>query len=144
MNTHRKINISEMPKYEFIGYLWWSNEPDPTEYHTPQNIEIICTDLSNPFIIEGQLYSKKEKKSYSLKYTDGKHIVIEYDLEELDKFEKKEQKYIPNKIKASKIIFSQYWIPEEDKFCCHMKILIPGPFVFTGFECNKKEKEVKS
>ena len=149
-----KINITDIPKdIEYEGYLWMSNSKNPivlkseklkslrlneSESDKPVIFDEI-SDLSNPFIIEGQLYSKNTKKSYSIKYADGEHIVVEYDLNNLPKdrvFDEKEddKKFIPNRINASMLKFRQYWKPEEDEFCEGMEVLQPAGFVFVGFK----------
>jgi len=138
-----KINITKIPKNcKYIGYLWLSNCKTPEEYHSPSDISEFMKDIAdnkNPFIIEGQLYSNEAKKSYSVKYIDGEHIVLEYDLIEIpdnwDDLKKDDlKKFIPNRLSASKIVFMQYWEPQEDEFCQNMKVLKPAALVFLGFE----------
>ena len=135
-------------KAEYIGYIWPSNSKNPDEYHQPCQYALSFDDNSNPFIIEGQLYSASAKKSYSIKYVDGRHIVVEYDLNRMpgdwESDEKDDlKKFIPNRLKASKIVFRQYWEPRKDKFCEDMQTLQPAAFVFVGFEYEPKIKEEK-
>ena len=132
----------------YIGYIWLSNSENPVEYHNPVKLLLDYTDNSNPFIIEGQLYSQGTKKSYSIKYVDGKHIVIEYDLTSLpddwaDLEEKDIKRFVPNRIAASSIVFLQYWEPKPDELCENMKVLQPSASVFVGFEYEFKVKEEK-
>jgi len=162
----RTINIQDIPKVsiqdntkviEYIGYLWLSNSQTPIEYHNPSEISTSMENIaddSNPFIVEGQLYSKDANKSYSIKYVDGRHIVVEYDLNRIpgdwESDEKDDlKKFIPNRLKASKIVFRQYWELRVDEFCgkddsCEgMQVYQPAAFVFVGFEYEQKIKEVK-
>lgn len=142
------MNITEIPKgQEYIGYIWMSDSKESKEYHNPAAIDLLekMTDVSNPFIVEGQLYYEKENKSYSIKYVDGEHIVNEYDLgnkpKELIVDDLRQiKKFIPNRLKASKIVFIQYWKPEKDALCDDMETLVPGPLVFVGFEYERKEE----
>ena len=143
---NRQINITEIPKdLIFEGYLWISDSEKPVQSQE----EIIAmlndiTDNSNPFIIEGQLYGEKANKSYSIKYVDGKHLVVEYILTELPK-DYNEKSFIANRLEnIAKIKFRQYWKAEADKLCEGMDVLVPAEYVFTGFEySSNKEKEEK-
>ena len=155
------INLNEIPKKkEYTGYLWVSDSDQPTVLSDSklESLNLLSSlfgtitydeinDSSNPFIIEGKLFCKEANKSYSIKYVDGKHIVIEYDLNLVpDKWAKLEEedlkKFIPNRIAASKIVFVQYWGPheEKDEFCQNMQVLQPVAFVYVGFEYESKVK----
>lgn len=162
---NKQININEIPiDKKYIGYLWLSDNPQPKEYHTPTDLKDVFKDFSdttNPFIIEGQLCCKEidqnQKitiyKSYSIKYADGQHIVIECDLTKIpDSWvvndERQFKRFIPNRLQASKIVFIQYWKPEEENTinkeelsCLGMPVFAPGPLVFVGFEYNKEKEE---
>jgi len=137
---YKPISIEEISQeiLDYEGYLWMSDETRPETKLLHTKLEKI-SDSSNPFIVEGQLYSKQKNKSYSIKYVDGKHIVIEYDLKSVPNnwvFEQK--KYISNikndENKNSKIKIQLYWKPEIDELCENMPVLIPAAYVFTGFE----------
>jgi len=160
---NRQINITDIPKdIDYEGYLWMSDSKSPTALKAiklrslnlnksePEKSVIFddISDLSNPFIVEGQLYCEAENKSYSIKYVDGKHHVIEYDLNNLPEdwiFDKVKDKreFISNRMKAKILKFRQYWKPEVDEFCEDMKVLQPAAFVFVGFEYESKIKEEK-
>ena len=147
------INITEIPKDKaYTGYLWMSDSDKPSVLNDSKLESLILNsstyetityneinDSSNPFIIEGQLFCEKEKQSYSIKYVDGKHIVVVYDLNHIPdnwaKFEDQDiKKFIPNRMTASKMVFHQYWEPKKDEFCQDMEVLQPAAFVFVGFE----------
>ena len=152
------------PDLAYTGYLWMSDSKYPAllngaEYKSLQlissnssnqiNFEEI-TNESNPFIIEGQLYNKDANLSYSIKYVDGQHYVIAYDLGKIpdawvfDK-EKDLKIFISNRIKGvPKLKFRQYWKPETDGLCEGMEVLVPAGYVFVGFENELKVKEEKS
>ena len=137
--------ILDIPKdKKYVGYLWMSDCKYPLEFRDPTDLrdKLSINETCNPFIIEGQLYCKEAdgyEKSYSIKYVDGRYLVVEYDLNEIRKnFVLNDMKhietFIPNRIKASKLKFAQYWKAVTDELCEGMDVLIPGPFVFVGFE----------
>lgn len=142
---NRQINITEIPKDKnYEGYLWMSDAKEPQTGAFDKWLNI--TDTSNPFIVEGQLYSNEEQKSYSIKYVDGKHLVVEYDLNKIPdgwiSEESDNKKFMPNRLNnVSGILFRQYWKPEKDELCEGMETLIPAAYVFTGFEYNKEKEE---
>ena len=150
---NNKIKISDIPcDIKYIGYLWMSDKPHPLEYHTPSVLKEILegfSDTTNPFIIEGQLCDEKTEVSYSIKYVDGKYIVIKYDLKNIPEGwipDEEDKEYISNsRLRASKILFRQYWKPEiedsadvNESLCLGMPVLVPGPLVFVGFKYLKK------
>jgi CRISPR type III-associated protein (TIGR04423 family) len=129
MKSLSDINIDA----SYVGYIWLSNSSKPI---TSDFDLSAYNDNSNPFVVEGQLYSETKQLSYSIKYVDGKHIVSEYDLKNMLR-EYDEKKFIPHRIDGvSKILFRQYWEPEKDKddLCAGMSVLVPAAFVFVGFE----------
>ena len=65
------------------GYLWWSDQQEPQVFEN-QSIDQCLNEVQNPFVVEGQLYDKEEKKSYSIKYVDGKYLINKYKVEESD------------------------------------------------------------
>jgi CRISPR type III-associated protein (TIGR04423 family) len=139
---NRFINITDIPKDKnYEGYLWLSDAKEPQTDSFDKRLGI--TDTSNPFIVEGQLYSEEAKKSYSIKYIDGKHLITEYDLENIPdgwiSEESDEKSFIPNRIKASRLLFRQYWKLQKDDLCEGMETLIPAAYVFVGFINNEKE-----
>jgi CRISPR type III-associated protein (TIGR04423 family) len=135
MKTLSDIKIDS----SYVGYIWPSNsnKPELKDFDLSK-----YSDENNPFIVEGQLYSKTAEKSYSIKYVDGKHIVTEYDLKLLpEEYDLKE--FIPNRIiyGVSKILFRQYWMPRKDELCEGMEVLVPAAYVFIGFEYNKEKED---
>ena len=155
MKMNKIINIMDIPKdLNYEGYLWMSDSKLPTVFananlesqklNTSVQDKSIkfneIDDASNPFIIEGQLFCKDTNKSYSVKYIDGKHIVVEYDLNKKPEkwvSDKKDKTFIPHRIEGvSKLKFSQFWKPviDIDNLCERMAVLQPAALVFVGFE----------
>ena len=133
------------------GYLWWSDQEEP-EIYDGKVIDICLDEKKNPFVIEGQLYDKDEKKSYSIKYVDGQYIVIEYQVEKdvIEALSKeKEYKssdesvvvepkhYLSNRMGDRWLKFLRYWEEKRDKNCMDMPVLTFTKNIFVGF----KEKE---
>ncbi|GHT29230.1 hypothetical protein AGMMS49574_05380 [Bacteroidia bacterium] len=140
---NKQIKISEIPKdYSYIGYLWMSGSNRPITNNFADVLNDV-TDNSNPFIVEGQLYSEKEQKSYNIRYVDGNHIVVEYNLKDTS-LDYDEKLFIPNRLDGvEKIKFRYYWRIVNDEFCESMATLVPAGYVFTGFEYNNKKEEGK-
>lgn len=140
-----RIDIGVIPRGVYEGYIWMSDSKSPDEFHARDLDLDFLNKLTNPFVIEGQLYCSVQQKSYSIKYVDGKHLVVAYDLNALDdNFTKKE--FVPNRMQADKLLFRQYWALERDELCEGMSVQIPSAFVFVGFKNkneNKKEEVEK-
>lgn len=139
---NKEITLSQISRVNtYEGYLWMSDSPDPVTQldKIREKLETI-NDSSNPFIVEGQLYCDDSHTSYSIKYTDGKHHVVMYDLSKAGETYG-EKSFVPNRINGvSKIHFRQYWEEAEDSFCEGMEVLIPGAYVFVGFDKKEEEK----
>ena len=131
-----KVNNIESSNYQ--GYVWKSNEKEPTIVSGSFNEEL---SLKNPFIVEGFLYDKDRGVSYSIKYVDGKYVINKYDVSASD-FNRKDVKllsFYAHRMKGhKKMDFLQYWRPENDDKCCDMDVLQPAELVFVGF--NDKEE----
>lgn len=135
--------VIEIPAGKFTGFLWKSDQkPYEVKVLNDEMTEPITLDASeNPFVVEGQLYDDKSKKSYSIKYIDGLYWLIQYDVEKLDKEimckDRKEHKYIASFDNApGRLCFREYWREQddEDKQCLGFKTLCPAEFVFVGFD----------
>jgi CRISPR type III-associated protein (TIGR04423 family) len=124
------------------GYIWYSDKPQP-EKIAEEQYSLELDESKNPFVVEGQIYSEDEKSSYSIKYVDGKYIVIKYELGKLGE-DYDEKPFIANRLKnVARIKFRQYWKQVKDDLCEGMTTLVPAEYVFVGFEFNDKEKEEK-
>lgn len=140
------ISITDIPMdTAYQGYLWMSNVQSPKEFHNEtirQKLGNWPDNLTNPFIIEGNLYNDKDKLSYKIQFTDGEYIVNCFDLNNMPKDSEsaKEVEYLPNRMDGiGKLTFKEFWIPEPDEECGGMPVLKPGPTVFVGFK-YKEEK----
>ena len=133
--------IIDKDKYQ--GYIWKSDEQSPTVYDGSRNIEKMeINDDANPFIIEGLLFSEKSRKSISIKYVDGKHIV---DIRENIHHSADDILYIPNsrlKLEEGKMLaFKREWTEITDDLNMNWPTLYPSGLIFTGFVDTKKKGE---
>lgn len=134
----KDINITK----DFQGYIWMSDQSKPEVFDCDKERLLVLANNQNPFIIEGQLYDKTHKKSYSLKYVDGEYFVMQYDVTEDDV--KNANSYFPNRM-TKKLRFNQRWEvmkDKGDKYCENMPVLEPTGLVFVGFgEQVRKEEQ---
>jgi CRISPR type III-associated protein (TIGR04423 family) len=77
--TYSDVNL--IPKKQYVGYLWNSNEDFPTIINDDnQNISLD----QHPFVVEGNLYYKSndgnEEISISIRFRDGQYFIYEFDL----------------------------------------------------------------
>lgn len=119
------------------GYLWWSDQQAPSVYQD-KALDICFDETKNPFVVEGQLYDTTEKKSYSIKYVDGRYLINIYKVDQDFKDAICEIKcYLSNRMEKTKLKFLRVWEEKEDKNCMGMPVLTLTKNVFVGF----KEKE---
>ena len=120
------------------GYLWWSDQQEPKVYQDEQ-IDIILDEAKNPFVVEGQLYDKEEKKSYSIKYVDGLYLINIYKVEagDLTNMDNEPKCFLSNRMGGRWLKFLRYWEEKKDENCMDMPVLTFTKSVFIGF----KEKE---
>ncbi len=139
----KEINITK----DFQGYIWMSDQSKPEMFDCDKERLLILDNNKNPFVIEGQLYDKTHKKSYSVKYVDGEYLVMPYDV--TDNEVKNANSYFPNRM-TKKLFFYQRWEVIKDKkskekgdeYCENMPVLEPTGFVFVGFgEQVRKEEQ---
>ena len=129
-------------KGTYWGYLWHSDKTDP-EVLMGNNIanDITLDNDCNPFIIEGQLFDKDNRKSYSIKYVDGNYIIKEYIVSEEELNDENNcLKFLPNRMHSDlksdnglRLRFLQRWSSKEDPNCDNMEVLCPAELVFIGF-----------
>lgn len=139
----KEINITK----DFQGYIWMSDQTKPEVFDFNNEKLLVLDDNKNPFVIEGQLYDKTQKKSYSIKYVDGKYIVMPYDV--TDDEVKNAKSYYPNRM-SKKLLFYQRWEVMKDNegkengddYCENIPVLEPAGLVFVGFgEQVRKEEQ---
>lgn len=139
----KEINITK----DYQGYIWMSDQSKPEVFDCDKERLLALDNNKNPFVIEGQLYDKTRKKSYSMKYVDGEYLVMTYDVTEDDV--KNANSYFPNRM-TKKLHFNQRWevIKDEegkekgDLYCENMPVFEPTSLVFVGFgEQVRKEEQ---
>jgi CRISPR type III-associated protein (TIGR04423 family) len=160
-------DIAEIPNYNYEGYIWMSNENKPDTIKPIKDIQKELTS-TNPYIVEGNLYSEDKNISISIKNTgEGIHI-MQFDIGEAEEDQnnqevKKSQEnnksednskegnspkprivlqdqiYIANGLGEIKVKFKQAWIAENDENCVGMPVLQPAWRAFVGFEPKIKE-----
>ena len=120
------------------GYLWWSDQQKPKIYDG-NTLDICLDETKNPFVVEGQLYDKETKESYSIKYVDGLYLINIYKVtdEDLVNSVNETKCYLPNRMGDRWLRFLRYWEEKEDESCMGMPVLTLTKNVFIGF----KEKE---
>lgn len=135
----------KIPEGSYVGYYWMSDATDPEVIPDEKNDkenkwrstlnELLSKPAANPFVIEAQLYDSTNKRSFSIKYVDGKYSFKDYSLGSLDEDCKiVEKSYVANRMPGLKLLFRQYWRPIEDEYCNNMKVLQPAEMVFVGFK----------
>lgn len=120
---------------EFEGYLWYSDKSIPRVIEGEfEGIELM--DGENPFVIEGQLVNFHDRKSYSIKFVDGKYLLSSYELtqEESEGNSKEIWEYASNGMDGKTLRFIQRWAPVPDVLCEGMDVLRPAELVFIGFK----------
>ena len=120
------------------GYLWWSNQQEPKIYES-ESVDLRLDETLNPFVVEGQLFDKEEKKSYSIKYVDGQYLIYINKVEDKDLTnpDNETKCYLSNRMGDRWLRFLRYWEEKEDENCMNMPVLTLTKNVFIGF----KEKE---
>ena len=130
----------KVEKSIYDGYLWFSDQQAPKILQN-EEFELDIADNTNPFVIEGQLYDHSKMVSTSIKYIDGKYIVLTKKVESSD-FNRNDveiKEFLPNRMsEISKLRFLQYWKATKDELCEGMEVLQPAELVFVGFK-NKEE-----
>lgn len=120
------------------GYLWWSDREEP-EIYDGKALDISIDETKNPFVVEGQIYDKEEKTSYSIKYVNGQYLINIYKVETSD-FTNKDNEpknFLSNRMDGRWLKFLRYWEEKKDENCMGMPVLAFTKNVFIGF----KEKE---
>jgi CRISPR type III-associated protein (TIGR04423 family) len=137
MENYKKLTEID-PEQKYEGYLWWSHATSPKVYQNQQLPEW-PEGKSNPFIIEGQLYDKSNKKSFSIRFVDGNYLIQCFDLNKLKELECIKKEYLPNRFPEdiNKLCFREFWRPVKDELCEGMNVLQPAETVFVGFNCKE-------
>ncbi|MDE6668211.1 MAG: TIGR04423 family type III CRISPR-associated protein [Muribaculaceae bacterium] len=134
--------INNIPEGLYEGYYWLSDADKPVVINGSFDGLKLDPD-DNPFVIEAQLFDRKNNKSFSVKYTDGRYYAYRYDLTATESNNKKEevkvQKYCSNQMSDHPwLYFHQYWRAKSDELCEGMDVLQPAEIVFVGFKTTDK------
>lgn len=136
-----RIRINEIKSLAYEGYLWMSDQEDPTVYENDS--VTLPIEGANPFVVEGQLYNRTEGLSYSIKSVDGQYIVLEHEVTEADMKNPDNQikTYLSNRMGDKKLQFLRYWeeVPDEDNYRDSsnpkgLPVLTQTKNVFVGFK----------
>lgn len=138
MSWYKKLNIlSDIPDYEYEGYLWMANEENPQPISNRSKLLPYQNGEkpSVPFILEANLYCKDEDVSISVRHVAGDYLIYQFMLKKLgdNKDNMVEKNYIAYKNPGKILCFKEIWMPEKDIFCENMEVLTKQVVVFTGF-----------
>lgn len=152
----KKKNIDmKIDKSIYNGYLWFSDKNSP-QIILGEEFEMELDDNTNPFVVEGWLAD--DKKSVSIRYVDGHHIVRIWNLEELNACKtieemisgkvldgsncKQREEFVAHRMGHGirKLVFYRYWRLDNDGagLCENMAGYVPAELVFVGFDKNEK------
>lgn len=130
-------NLSDIPKLEYEGYIWYSDMEEP-RILTGQNLDFLdkTTNLI-PFIIEGLLYN--EEKNISIHIThSGQYQIVNYQLNTWEDgvAEIVEKSFLPHRLNhnITNLKFKQLWIREKDELCEGMEVKQLKAIAFCGFK----------
>lgn len=85
MTTQLSIDPADLDfNLDYEGYLWYSNQRTPLILRQKKISSGIFTKL--PFIIEGMLYSRRDKISLTIRTVNGQYQVFQADLKNNDVF----------------------------------------------------------
>lgn len=128
----------EIKKSKYQGYVWYSDQTEP-QILDGEDFELKRNAMENPFVIEALLYDGAH--SIQVKYVDGSYLVRNICIKDVEgklSFEPAEDMefYLPNRmdLKGKVLAFKRYWKQMADPMCEDMKVLVPQPLVFVGFE----------
>jgi len=125
--------INHVPEGSYTGYYWLSNAEKPQRVNGNFPSETFTEKL--PFIVEGNIYDEANQRSISIRHNGEKHVINQYNLDDLSGYEKNPVAFIGHRLlEKGKVKFWEIWKEEEDPLCTGMKTLRPYARVFVGFE----------
>ncbi len=137
-----KISIDKIPiNIDFEGYLWWSDKQEPKVFLENKLVEL-PKEVTNPFIIEGNLWDKATETSYLIRFIDGEYLVYKFELKKIPDERITPHVYLPNRMPENikKLKFKEVWEEKTDELCNNFNVLKPAYIAFTGFE-KQEEKQ---
>ena len=130
----------EIPNLEYEGYIWFSDKDNPEIF---DNVKVKETKFLkeielNPFIVEGNLYSKDKNISISIKHFDCGYVISEVKWDIIsDASESELKEYLANPVfkefDIKKLKFRELWSEEPDELCEYLPVLVPTCVGFIGF-----------
>ena len=132
-------NIDRNANYE--GYLWWSDQQKAEVFLGEKPIEL-PKELTNPFIIEGNLWDRANETSYLIRFIDGQYLVYKFELNGIPDERITPHEYLPNRMPGiDKLIFKEVWEEKPDELCNNFEVLKPAFIAFIGFEKRRKSND---
>lgn len=127
--------INSIPEGRFQGYIWMSDQKEPDIYDNRFFQGIRELKPSNPFISEAYFFDKDNNASYSVRMVDGNYIAYRFLVSDHAILESEDHYFIPSfKDAPGALHFKELWHPVPDPLCEGMDVLVPGEFVFLGFQ----------
>lgn len=132
----RVERITEIPKANYQGYIWYSDSERPKVFTGDKAYGGFKPNpAANPFIIEGNLWDKATSTSISIRYVDGRYYIHRTTLTPEER--KNYKTYVAHRIDGYKYLRCvQLWEPRPDPMCEYMEVLEPSKPVFIGFTNN--------
>lgn len=134
----KKIEVEDINfDLDYEGYLWCSNESAPKQVN-----KISRDDFTTlPFIVEGNLYSAKDKISVRVGNIDGAYFITQGIVKDLPEEQITRQEFVAHKLDGiAKVKMIQYWEEsEKDELLEGMKTLKPSWSAFVGFIKNDEK-----
>lgn len=137
-----QIQITDIPLvWHYQGYLWYSNATTPVVIEEKHKLYIDGDDGAVPFIIEGHLWCEEHKASFAIRYLNGIHQVIRFDLSEpVQDFELHERRIFKThdipKYPCYKVI--EAWEEQEDPISIGFNKLTHAWTAFAGFQSKSE------
>lgn len=130
----RQVTLSDINRdATYDGYLWLSDATEPVVLDG-EKLDSALLEQENPFVIEAQLYDAAGSRSYAVRYADGRHVVTEFDADDINAAGRVTEKcFVPLRIKHRGLHFKQLWSPRGDELCEGMPVLEPVAMIFVGF-----------
>ncbi len=140
MKVERLNNLDGVPKGNYVGYVWLSDQKKPIVL-TGQEFVKANFQSTNPFIVEGYLFDESEKRSVQIKHS-GRLDIRLFHLDDNDFESGYLVEFLAHRLEGvSKLKFLEIWKSSADKFCLEMEVDECVAKVFVGF-VNSKNHEI--
>ncbi|NWH03870.1 TIGR04423 family type III CRISPR-associated protein [Desulfobacter latus] len=125
----------------YTGYYWLSDADHPVIL---ENRTIQYQPVLNPFIIEGRLFCDQENTSISIRHIDGQYLIYQIFWDQVaseNEISEDQLSYLAASGLAAagikRLKFRRLWQDQKEKNCEDMRVLLPGPVGFIGFEMEE-------